>query len=166
MTHSSLSSALLGGLAGALTVTLLNEGVRRLVPGAPRMDVIGERGLRKTFEAVGAEPPKGEDLYRTAMLGDVVSNTVYYALVAAGKPETAVRRGMLLGLAAGIGAATLPDKIGLGSQPGARPPVTSLLTVAWYTAAGLAAGVVVRATGPKTGQQGQPVQQLQPAERE
>lgn len=134
------------GLAGALTVTLLNEGVRRAVPHAPRMDVIGERGLEKTMSAAGAEPPHGEDLYRAAMLGDVVSNSLYYALVGVGSPNGAWTRGAALGLAAGLGAVFLPHRLGLGRQPNAKAPFTQLLTVAWYFAGGLAAAAVARAT--------------------
>jgi hypothetical protein len=48
-------------------------------------------------------------------------------------------RGALLGLAAGVGAAYLPPRIGLGEQPGQRPPATQIMTVAWYLAGGLAA---------------------------
>ena len=35
--------ALASGVAGACALTLLHEGVRRAVPDAPRMDVLGER---------------------------------------------------------------------------------------------------------------------------
>ncbi len=134
-----------GGVAGALTVTLLNEGVRRFVPHAPRMDVIGERGLVKTMGAAGLEAPRGPALYRASMLGDLASNAAYYALVGLGAPGGAWRRGGTLGLAAGLGAVLLPGPLGLGAQPGARAPITPLLTVAWYLAGGLAAATVSRA---------------------
>ncbi|PYE51812.1 hypothetical protein [Deinococcus yavapaiensis] len=150
--HNDKNGTLKGfasGLAGALTVTLLNEGVRRAVPHAPRMDVIGERGLEKTISAVGAEPPHGEDLYRAAMLGDVVSNSLYYALVSVGSPRGTWTRGAALGLAAGLGAVFLPHRLGLGRQPDARSPFTQLLTVTWYFAGGLAAAAVSRGVSRK-----------------
>ncbi|ADV67741.1 hypothetical protein [Deinococcus maricopensis] len=145
MTRPTLPTALLSGLAGALTVTLLNEGVRRVLPHAPRMDVIGERALARTARAAGATPPRGRALYASAMLGDVLSNTAYYALVGVGSAERAWTHGALLGLSAGVGAATLPRPLGLGEQPGARAPRTPLLTVAWYAAGGLAAAAARRA---------------------
>lgn len=136
---------LLAGLAGAVTVTLLNEGVRRVLPHAPRMDVIGERALAGTLRAADIAPPTGRALYRWSMLGDVVSNTSYYSLVGLLFGKRPWTGGSLLGVAAGLGAAFLPRPLGLGKQPGARTPRTPLLTVAWYTAGGLAAAGVDQA---------------------
>ncbi|WP_246580504.1 hypothetical protein [Deinococcus aestuarii] len=133
-----------GGIAGAVTVTLLNEGVRQIMPHAPRMEVIGERALSRSLDAVGVDPPRGEDLYRWTLLGDLASNTLYYALVGVGDPRGAWGRGGALGLAAGLGAALLPRPLGLGHQPGARAPLTPLLTVGWYLAGGLAAAAAYR----------------------
>src|SRR5215207_9353361 len=52
------------GAAGAATVTALNEAARRLVPHAPRMEVMGERALSRTMRAVSLDPPRGRALYR------------------------------------------------------------------------------------------------------
>ncbi|MBB5233775.1 hypothetical protein [Deinococcus budaensis] len=147
-----LRPALLGGLAGAVTVTLLNETVRRQVPHAPRMDVIGERALSGALDAAGVEPPRGEALYRWTMLGDLVSNTLYYALVGVGARQGGWARGGALGLAAGLGAVYLPEPLGLGRQPGARRPVTPVLTAAWYLAGGLAAAATYRALAGEDGE--------------
>ncbi|WP_245557528.1 hypothetical protein [Deinococcus peraridilitoris] len=135
---------LVSGVVGALTVTLLNESVRRVVPHAPRMDVIGERALSRTLDAAGLKPPRGKALYRWTMLGDLVSNSLYYALVGLGSPAGALPRGGALGLAAGLGAVVLPRPLGLGRQPNEQSPVTPLLTVAWYLAGGLSAAAVYR----------------------
>ncbi|WP_442877249.1 hypothetical protein, partial [Deinococcus sp. YIM 134068] len=135
---------LAAGLAGAVTLTLLNEGVRRVLPHAPRMEVIGGRALSDAVGATGAEPPRGRDLYRWSLAGDLVSNTLYYGLVGVGAREGAWTRGGALGLAAGLGAAFLPGPLGLGRQPGERRPLTPALTVAWYLTAGLVAAAVAR----------------------
>lgn len=132
------------GLTGAVTVTLLNEGVRRRLPHAPRMEVIGERALAGSLDAVGVTPPRGAALYRWTLLGDLVSNSVYYALVGAGSPGGTWVRGGALGLAAGLGAVFLPRPLGLGRQPGERAPLTPVLTAAWYLAGGLTAGATYR----------------------
>jgi hypothetical protein len=134
----------LTGLAGAVTVTLLNETVRRLLPHAPRIEIIGERALSQSLHTLDVTPPRGAALYRWTLLGDLLSNSIYFGLVALGQPEGAVKRGGALGLAAGVGAVVLPGPLGLGQQPGARPPVTPLLTAAWYLAGGLAAAAVAR----------------------
>ncbi|MFC4425550.1 hypothetical protein [Deinococcus navajonensis] len=134
----------LAGLAGAVTVTVLNEGVRRTLPHAPRMEVIGERALAGTLNAVGIEPPRGEALYGWTMLADLVSNSLYYGLVAVAGPGQAWPVGGALGLAAGLGAVVLPRPLGLGTQPGSRAPRTPMLTAAWYLAGGLAAAATYR----------------------
>jgi hypothetical protein len=105
-------------------------------------------GLAGALRAADVDPPRGDARYRWSLAGDVVSNASYYALVAAGQGRRPVLRGAALGLAAGLGAAFLPGPLGLGRQPGSRPPETPLLTVAWYTLAGLAAGTTFRALGP------------------
>ncbi len=132
------------GVAGALTVTALNEGVRRVLPHAPRIEVIGERALAGSLQALNVDPPRGAALYRWTLLGDLLSNTLYYGLVGLGPRQGAWHRGGLLGLAAGLGAVVLPRPLGLGRQPGARSPRTPLLTAGWYLAGGLAAAVTAR----------------------
>ncbi|CAM4058569.1 hypothetical protein [Deinococcus marmoris] len=132
------------GLAGAVTVTLLNEGVRRVLPHAPRIEVIGERALAGSLDAVGVTPPQGASLYRWTLLGDLLSNTLYFGLVGLGARQGAWKRGGLLGLAAGVGAVVLPQPLGLGRQPGARSPMTPLLTVGWYLSGGLVSALTAR----------------------
>ena len=148
MATTSTLRSLASGAIGALAVTALNEGARRRIPHAPRMDVIGMRALASIMEKVGRHPPRGRALFRQTLAGDLMSNTLYYALVAAGSRETRLRRGIALGAAAGLGAALLPPLLGLGRQPGERWPRTSLLTVAWYTAGGIAAAVAGRLLDP------------------
>lgn len=134
----------LTGLAGAVTVTLLNETVRRLVPHAPRIEIIGERALSQSLQTLDVTPPRGSALYRWTLLGDLLSNSIYFGLVSLGGSGGAWKRGGALGLAAGVGAVVLPEPLGLGKQPGARAPLTPVLTAAWYLAGGLAAAAVAR----------------------
>ena len=136
--------ALIGGAAGAVTVTALNEAARRLVPRAPRLDALGRRGLVKMLRLAGVRPPTGDAQFRWAMAGDLASNTVYYSLVGAGAKKRPWLRGALLGLGAGVGAALLPPRVGLGRRPTQDAPTTQLLTVAWYFAGGLAAAAAYR----------------------
>ena len=135
--------ALGSGLAGAVALTLIHETARRLAPEtAPRMDVLGMRAIQKAALAVDAEPPV--PLHEAALVGDIVSNSVYYSLGGAGSREDALRNGAILGLAAGIGAVFLPGPLGLGRQP-TDTPTTQALTVAWYLVGGLAAGAAYAA---------------------
>jgi len=127
------------GLAGAVALNVLHESVRQVRDDAPRMDILGGRAIAKGMRAVGVEPPPTEDLYAPTLAADLVSNAAYYGLVGVGDREGVWPRGILLGLAAGIGGVVLPGPMGLGKAPSARTPQTALMTVAWYLAGGLAA---------------------------
>ncbi len=100
----SLGKAIISGLVGAATVTLLNESVRQFVKDAPRLDVLGKRAVGIPLMKSGIEPPKGEDLYWMTMAGDIVLNSFYYSLVGLSDAENSLKSGMLLGMAAGVGA--------------------------------------------------------------
>jgi hypothetical protein len=135
--------ALGSGLLGACALTLIHETARRFVDDAPRMDVVGMRAIAKTLRAASFEPPV--PLHEAALVGDIVSNSLYYSLVGVGAREDALRNGALLGLAAGIGAVYLPEPLGLGRQPAKNAPATQAMTLAWYLLGGLAAGAAYRA---------------------
>ncbi len=140
----SVLRAAASGFTGACVLTLIHESARRAWPRAPRMDVLGMRAIAKSVRGMGQEPPRDEELHALALVGDVVGNSLYYSLVAAGRPEGALLRGTLLGLAAGAGALLLPEPLGLGSAPSARTPETKAMTVGWYLAGGLAAALAYR----------------------
>jgi hypothetical protein len=135
----SLTKAIISGLVGALAVNLLNETARQFVPNAPRLDVLGKRAIAYPLMGADVEPPPNSRLYWIALGGDVATNSLYFSLVGLGKTKNAYRNGILLGLAAGIGAVYLPDKIGLGEEMTARTTETAVMTVGWYLAGGLAA---------------------------
>lgn len=132
------------GVAGALVLTGLHEAARRLLPHAPRMDVIGERALSRSLNALGRRSPRGSRLYRATLAGELFSNSLYYSMVGAAVRTRTLQTGLLIGLAAGLGAVLLPPYLGLGKSPGSKAPLTPLLTVAWYTAGGLAAAAAAR----------------------
>ena len=139
--------SLASGVAGAVALNVVHETARRTIPRAPRMDVIGRRGIAKSMVALGKEPPHGQRLQGAALAGDLVSNALYYSLVGLGsdRAKPTLQRGLILGLAAGLGAVFLPPVLGLGHQPGRRGPFTHFLTVTWYTIGGLAAAATLRA---------------------
>lgn len=135
--------ALAGGLAGACLVTLTHESLRRVVPDAPRMDILGMRAIAKIMEKAGAAPPDDDTLHDWALVGDVVSNSLYYSL--AGADKNAIWRGTLLGALAGIGAITLPGPLGLGEAPSERTTQTKAMAVGLYLLGGVAAAMAARA---------------------
>ena len=110
--------ALGAGAAGAAILTLSHELMRKLIPHPPRMDLVGMRLLQKGSRFAGKTPPKGDRLYGLAMLGDIVANTVYYALAATGARRPSLLRGAIAGGIAGWGAWRLPPLLGLGAKGG------------------------------------------------
>ena len=139
MTGMKPMESLAAGLVGAGTLTAVHETARRLIPHAPRVDVIGKRAIAKPMRAAGWTPPDWGKLYGWALAGELASNSLYYALVGAGSRRGAMKRGLLLGLVGGLGAVFLPRPVGLGRQPGHRTPWTQIMTVMWYVAGGVAA---------------------------
>ena len=137
-------SALGSGLAGAATLTLLHETVRRMNPDAPRMDVLGRRAIAGLMRRAGETPPDDQTLQPVALLGDVISNSLYFSLIGFGNRKNAWLRGVLLGTAAGLGGVFLPGPLGLGERPSGRTPQTKAMTVAWYLAGGLVAAATYR----------------------
>ena len=139
-----LLPSLAAGFAGAIALNILHETVRRLRPqDAPRMDVLGERGLRKILNLADLPQPSEGKAYTATLLGDVLSNGLYYTVVGSGKHS--LWRGLALGVAAGVGGVVLPGPMGLGEAPSNRTPQTKAMTVAWYTVGGLVAGTVAQA---------------------
>jgi len=138
----AVTQAIVSGAAGAAALNVVHETARQFIPNAPRVEVIGMRGIARPLRAMGEEPPPRDQLYYLALAGDLFSNSAYYSLVAVGKRQSVWRRGLILGLLAGIGAAFLPPVLGLGKQPNERYPFTHLLTIAWYTLGGIVAAAV------------------------
>jgi hypothetical protein len=136
----SLFKALGSGLAGALALTVLHETARRILPDAPRADILGMRAIEKALVQQGETPPPDDQLHRLALAGDIAANTLYYSLVGLGGKESWLA-GPALGALAGIGAITLPGPLGLGEAPTERTPQTQAMTVLWYTAGGLVAAL-------------------------
>lgn len=138
---NNILKALAGGLAGACVVTAVHETVRRQVPDAPRMDVLGMRAISKLMLKADLTPPQDKDeLHNWAMAGDIVSNTLYYSLAGTGKD--AWWRGTVLGVAAGAGAVLLPGPLGLGEEPSNKTTKTQIMAFSYYLLGGLVAGAL------------------------
>ena len=140
---NSVLQALSSGLAGAVAVTLVHETARRFIPDAPRMDVLGMRAIARGMYKMDEQPPEGEELFRWSILGDLVSNTLYYSLVATGQQPWF--KGVLMGSLAGVGGVLLPGPLGLGTEPSGRTPQTKAMTIAWYLLGGLVTAAVAQA---------------------
>ena len=132
--------ALASGLIGAVVLTLVHESARKVSREAPRVDLLGEQAIAETLETFNLESPPEESLYGLSLTGDLASNALYYSLVGAAGRENAVLTGAVLGAVAGLGTVFLPGKIGLDNDLSAKTTNRAVMTIAWYTLGGLAAG--------------------------
>ena len=137
-------TAIAGGVAGACAVTLIHESIKRVVPQAPRMDLLGMNAISKGLHAAGLKSPNDGKLYAWAMVGDLVSNSIYYGLAGIGKEKNIWVRSSLLGLAAGLGAVLLPGPIGLEERHSNRSVSTKIMTVGLYVAGAMATAAVMK----------------------
>jgi hypothetical protein len=136
--ESRFRDAALAGIVGAVAVTAVHQVARRLTLDAPRMDVLGERALTRGARMADLPVPGRSTLHRAALAGDLVCNSAYYSLA------TSWTRGIVLGLAAGVGALVLPQRMGLGDPPRSERLSNRVMTVAWYLIGGLAAAATSR----------------------
>lgn len=129
----------IAGLAGAAVLNVLHETARKVCKDAPEINKIGEEGVAHTAEAAGMKVPSGKKLYATALAADLIGNAFYYAMVGKGPRNMVWKRGTALGVTAGLGALGLTRPLGLHDEPVNKNLASQLMTIAWYTAGGLAA---------------------------
>ena len=134
--------AVLSGMAGAAALTAVHQAARMVTDSAPRMDVVGMRALARDKETVG-----NPALNNLALAGDLVFNSAYYSMA------TTWVRGTALGIAAGVGALVLPQKLGLGDPPKSELLSNQVMTVAWYVLGGLAAAWTAKCLAEKRADQ-------------
>lgn len=142
--QQGLVRALASGVAGAAVLTAIHQVGAALLDDAPRMDILGMRGIQRLFRGGTGDSLDRPAAHRLALAGDLVANSAYYALVGASR-SGAWSRGALLGAGAGAGALLLARPMGLGDPPHVESWRNRAMTVAWYLGGGLAAAAVSRA---------------------
>lgn len=135
--------ALGGGLAGAAAITLIHESVKNILPQAPRMDRVAMEALSRSMLRAGALPPSPRKLYTAALVGDLMSNALYYSVAGIGGAKTVWARGAALGIAAGLGALLVPQRMGFLSAPTYRSKASQSLTLGLYVMGGLVAAAAM-----------------------
>jgi len=137
-----LLASLVGGLAGAVTITVLHEIIHKIDPSAPRMDLVGKAVTEKLMQRTGKPAMGKKQLYAGSLAGSIMANTLYYSLAGLGHKPLSV--GSMLGLTAGAGAITLPAKLGLNGIHSSGSMKRKWMTMALYFTGGLVAAAVTR----------------------
>jgi hypothetical protein len=139
MAMTRLTRSLMSGVTGALALTAIHEAGRRVFADAPRMDEVAMRVLRRILPGRQRDPVR---LHKVALAGDLLSNSVYYSVIAAPTRKATWMRAAVLGPAAGLCALLLPQRLGLGAPPNADRRANQFMTVGWYLTGALAAAFV------------------------
>ena len=139
-----VSTALVSGLAGATTLTIVHEIMKRVDPKAPRMDLLGMNAISKMMLKSHKTPPDRKTLFFITMAGDLVANALYYSLTGVGRKGHWLK-GTLLGTAAGIGGVLLPKPMGLNPAYSNRTTATKIMTIGLYLVGGLVTSAVLKA---------------------
>lgn len=140
---------LVAGLAGAVALNLLHEGLKNRGPNMPRIDLVGEEALNKVLGSFGVAISSDKQLYNATLATDILSNALYYSLIGTGSRKYILGRAVISGLSAGFGAVSLPDKLGLDDEPVTKTSKTKVLTVAYYLSGALVTAVVLKALSKK-----------------
>lgn len=138
------STVLAGGFAGATAVTLLHEGIRRVIPQAPHLDRLGMQAVSKGLKKAGLDVPQKNTLFTMALAGDLLSNAIYYSAAGLGNERNIWLRSSMLGLAAGLSAVLLPSGIGLDKKHTNRTLETKLITIGLYVTGALVTTAVIK----------------------
>lgn len=143
--------SVIGGLAGAGALTLVNETVRRIDKDAPRLDLLGMNAAAKIVKGSNFKTPAfAQNLFPAALAGDLISNTLYFGMAQGETKAKTLVRGALLGLGAGVAAVTLPKPLGIDGQPKAEPAKTNAMTIAYYVLGGLVAAAMINLIAKET----------------
>jgi hypothetical protein len=141
-------ASMASGLVGAVALTALHEGTRRVASHPPRMDLPGRRAIKKSLDASGQETRPRAELHRWALVGDIIANTMYYASIGRGAGRGRWGRALVLGTAAGVGAMALPPLIGLGRAPNSQYTSTHWMTLGLYLTGALASAAAANFMNP------------------
>jgi hypothetical protein len=158
-----LASAIEGGLAGATTISLISEALRKIDGKAPGANGVKSKRLKKRLKRAGSKknPLKATEQY-IHLAGDLLAAASVLGFTSLGKKKNAVLRGALLGAAAGLGAVLLNDynhdphngKLnGHEGFPTSMIPKDPLsrkaMEVGLFTIGGMIAGKIFQSTGKK-----------------
>lgn len=134
---------LIAGLGGAVVLNILHESLKNKGRNMPHIDRLGEEALQKSIGYLGTSIEDEHTLYLSTLAGDIAGNAIYYSLIG-GKNSLIWPKAIMFGLAAGIGAVTLPKPMGLDATPVARNAKSTVLTIGYYLTGALATAAILK----------------------
>lgn len=155
-----LAQAIEGGLAGATTISLLTNTLRKIDGNTARATLFDGRNLQKRFKKAKSKKSSKAAKQYIRLAGDVLESAAFLGLSSLGKRKHAVLRGALLGTVAGLGSEFLhmaeKDKSANALPEDEQKPVLArnellkkAMRVGLYTIGGVVAGKVIQLTSKK-----------------
>lgn len=142
-------SSIAGGFAGACVVTLLNQVIKKYDKGAPRIDLLGQEVAAEAHHALDSNLPSQQTLYKQALAGDLLSNTIYFSIAGANDKHPEVQGGMQ-GVLAGLSAVYAPGlSNALNAKHTGETDKKKILTTAYYFIGGIVAAKVMKLVDEK-----------------
>ena len=143
------NNAIEGGLAGATTLGLITDTLRKVNGNSPHFNLLQKGKLDKRLKKTASK--KGMEATRqyVELAGDLISSAAYLGMSALGKKQNVMLRGGMLGTAAGLGDVFLKqkkkNKHGDGTVNGQEEEKlsTKVLKVSLYAIGGLIAGKIM-----------------------
>jgi hypothetical protein len=127
---TKISSALGGGLIGAIALTLIHEGIKK-IDSKTQTDSLGMNALSRILNGFNKETSsKNQEMFQLTPTGEILSNALYLSAVGIGSKKNILLRSALLGLTAGLGALVLPSY--LGAEEKNHSNKSKLLTITRY----------------------------------
>lgn len=152
---SKFANALEGGIAGATTLSLLTNTLRKIDGNNGHTNLFDGQNLQKRFKKAGSKKPLKATRQYIGLAGDLLSSTAFLGITSLRKKKNALLRGAVLGTAAGLGAVLLRDNkkrkhatrgVDESSQ---NQLVSQVLEVSLYTIGGAIAAKVIQRGGKK-----------------
>jgi hypothetical protein len=138
-----ISSAIGGGLLGALALTLLHEGVRKIDKENATIDSLGMNALSKILKGFrDSTLTEEQELFELTHTGEVLSNALYFSIAGLGSKKNLMLRSALLGLTAGLGALVLPRYLGI--EENGRSNKSKILTISRYLLGSLLTATTIK----------------------
>ena len=134
-----LPERLVSGAIGAGVLTAINQAAQSMRRDAPRMDLVGMQATARGIALAGGRVPDAQRLFCLTLVGDLVSNGIYYAAIPSRTSRATWTRAVAVGLSAGAGALLLSRYVIGNDSPHSDSPANNVMTVAWYLAGALAA---------------------------
>jgi hypothetical protein len=155
-----LASAIEGGLAGATTISLLGETLRKMDGHSSHLNAFNGKHLKKRFKKAKSKKPMRATKGFIELAGDLLGSTAFLGINSLGKKKNAMLRGALLGAAAGLGSVLLKENDrsdhrqngheGYPSTMLAKEPLLAkALEVGLFTAGGMIAAKVIQGVSKK-----------------